>query len=402
MIISVCLLTQCIDEQVEKKATETPAVTNSLFAQFAGSASCAGCHKDIYEKHLHTAHFLTSGPATDEYIRGTFQPDSNSFRFSPTVEVRMEKRENGFFQVAYLNGQEKRAERFDISVGSGTKGQSFLHWSNKELTQLPLTWFSAYHQWANSPGYRGMLMFNRSISARCLECHTTYAHKLTPENQERELFDEKEIIFGVDCEKCHGPAAQHVAFYQQHPTDTTGKFIVNPAKLTRRQKLDLCALCHGGRFNKTKPSFTFTAGDKLTDYFHIDTACRSAMNMDVHGNQYGMMASSKCFNNSEMTCNSCHNPHENEKGKLQLFSQRCRNCHQPGHAKLCKLTATQGKLINNDCIDCHMPKKPSHSIMLMLQGNHDPTPALMRTHLITIYPEETEKVLAFIKSTKKS
>ena len=405
MVVSVCLLTQCMDEQAEQKPATNPVEDSIVyaannFALFAGSNTCAGCHKDIYRKHLGTAHFQTSQPAIDKYIRGIFRPDSNSFRFPRNVEVKMEKRDSGYFQVAYVDGVEKRAERFDIVVGSGTKGQTSLHWKNNELTQLPITWFSEVHQWANSPGYRGSLAFNRPITSRCLECHTTYVQKISPEKKDPELFNRDQIVYGVDCEKCHGPAAKHVSFHQQNKADTAGQHIINPAKLTRQQNLDLCALCHGGRLNKTQPSFSYMAGQKLTDHFNIDTAGKRVADMDVHGNQYGLMAASACFQHSEMTCNSCHNPHENEKKKLQVFSQRCMNCHQAGHEKVCKLVATKGSVINKNCVDCHMPRQPSRSIALVLQGGTVPQSALMRTHYIKVYPEETEKVLAYI--TKQS
>jgi hypothetical protein len=53
---------------------------------------------------------------------------------------------------------------------------------------------------------------------------------------------------------------------------------------------------------KTKPSFSFTVGQKLTDYFSVDTAGRDINNIDVHGKQYGLMAASKCFQKSAMLC----------------------------------------------------------------------------------------------------
>jgi len=70
------------------------------------------------------------------------------------------------------------------------------------------------------------------------------------------------------------------------------------------------------------------------------------------------------------------------------------------------MTAVIGKAITQNCIDCHMPKQPSHAVAVYLEGADAPTPALMRTHYIKIYPEETEKVLKTIKrksfSTKRS
>jgi hypothetical protein len=204
-------------------------------------------------------------------------------------------------------------------------------------------------------------------------------------------------LYGVDCEKCHGPAAKHVEFQSQNPTDTLGKHVINPARLSRQQNLDLCALCHGGRLRKTKPSFTFEAGDKLSDYFLIDTAGSTGADIDVHGNQYGLLAKSKCFKMSEMTCSSCHSPHENEKGKIAILSQRCLNCHSSEHKTTCKMNTIIGSSINQNCIDCHMPKQTSRSITVLLQGAELPTAALMRTHLIKIYPDETKKFLDSMK-----
>ena len=205
---------------------------------------------------------------------------------------------------------------------------------------------------------------------------------------------------GVTCEKCHGPAAKHVEFQTQNPTVKTAKFIINPASFSRQQSLDQCALCHGGRLQKTKPSFEFTAGDKLADYFLIEPVSADVNSIDVHGNQYGLLKASKCFLKSNtLTCNTCHDPHKNEKGNAALFSQRCISCHNDKHADavLCKMTASLGNDIHNNCINCHMPQQPSMAIAVMLQGAAMPAPALMHTHLIKTYPEETKKFLAFIK-----
>jgi hypothetical protein len=58
--------------------------------------------------------------------------------------------------------------------------------------------------------------------------------------------------------------------------------------------------------------------------------------------------------------------------------------------------------IIQNCIDCHMPKEPSRSIVVFLQGADVPTSVLMRTHLIKIYPGETKKVLANLSRLQKN
>ncbi|MGZ3837386.1 MAG: multiheme c-type cytochrome [Flavisolibacter sp.] len=394
VLFSGFLIATCTNDEGGGK----PLLQNASGASFAGSASCEGCHKNIYEHHVHTAHFLTSRMASREYIKGSFDTGLNSFLFSPAVKVNMEHRKNGFYQVEYEDGKEVRSGRIDIVVGSGTMGQSYLYWRDHKLFQLPITFFSAANAWSNSPGFPDKVVFNRIITSRCLECHTTYAVKTSGEEQEAETFDKNRIIYGVDCEKCHGPAARHVAFQTEHPNEKRAQYIVNPATLSRQQNLDLCASCHGGRLQKTKPSFTFSVGDKLSDFFVVDTAAPVPDQIDVHGNQYGLLRASKCFRMSQtLTCSSCHNVHQNEKGSLAVFSQRCMNCHNGGHGKTCKLTVSLGQVIQSNCIDCHMPLQASHAIAVHLQEREEPVAALIRSHFIKIYPEETKKILVKLK-----
>ncbi|MEO6316884.1 MAG: multiheme c-type cytochrome [Chitinophagaceae bacterium] len=387
------LLTRCINRQNEA-AIVTKKITSQ---QFAGAASCAGCHKKIHDTHITTAHHLSSLPADSTTIIGSFDPGKNIFAFSAHTVVKMEKRDSGFYQVAYTDGVEKATRRFDIVIGSGNKGQTSLYWRNNELYQLPISYFTPARQWSNSPGFPMKATFNRSITSRCLECHSTYINTLTAPATQPAAFDPGSIIYGVGCEKCHGPAAAHVAYHRQNPSAAEAKFIVQPAALSRQLQLDGCALCHGGRLKSTRPPFEFTAGDALADYFTVDTAAPNPDNIDLHGNQYGLLRASKCFRMSEtLTCNSCHNPHEKEKGKLALFSQRCASCHNTtvhGNGKLCKMTAALGSTISTDCVSCHMPAKASHAIAVYLPGSTEPTAAYIRSHYISVYPEETKKFM---------
>jgi hypothetical protein len=405
IVISILLLIKCTNES---KPAESATITETLketvardrFAEFAGSASCENCHKDIYEKHLQTGHHGSVEPVNDHNILGSFKKGRNEFVFDKQIKVIMEKRDSGYYQVQYKDGKEIRKARIEIVVGTGKKGQSYLEWKGNHLVQLPITYFSSEKQWSNSPGYHpGIVMFNRPITSRCLECHTTFVQK-TGESRNAEEYNKSRIIYAIDCEKCHGPAAKHVQFQSQNPTTKEAKFIVNPAKLSRKQNLDLCRLCHGGNINKTKPSFEFEAGDSLEAFFAFNPLAIDAANIDVHGNQYGLLAVSKCFEMSEMICASCHNVHEKEDGKLKAFSSRCMNCHNSQKGHTCKMTAQIGPSISQNCIDCHMPKQVSHTVAVYLEGAKMPTPALMRTHYIKPYPEETEKVIAWLKKKR--
>ncbi len=395
ILLTMLFFTKCINSSQENVGNHS-----ANFSDFAGSATCLNCHKDIYNSHIETAHFHTSELATEKSIKGSFDSSKNQFVYNNGNMVAMEKRANGLYQVVYVNGEEKKSQRFDMVVGSGAKGQSFVSWVGNNLVQMPITYFTSAAQWSNSPGYPNRIAMNRPISSRCMECHATYAELVSAPGKEPEQFDKVKMIMGVDCEKCHGPAAKHVEFQTAHPTEKLAKFILNPARFTRQQSLDLCALCHGGKLQKKSPSFSFTAGDKLTDYFTSDSTNQLTDNIDVHGNQYGLLKASKCFQKSAtLTCVTCHNSHENEQGKNTQFSQRCIGCHNQEHADalICKMTAKIGPAIKDNCIDCHMPEKPSMAISVLLQGDKLATPAKMHTHLIMPYPDETKKVLEFLK-----
>jgi hypothetical protein len=232
-----------------------------------------------------------------------------------------------------------------------------------------------------------------------MECHSTYAATLTPPMREPERFDSTKMILTVGCEKCHGPAAQHVAFETQHPNDTVGMFIINPAKLSRQLSIDVCALCHSGRLQKTQPSFQFVAGDTLKNYFAMNATAQNINNIDVHGNQLGLLQASKCFKLSEtMTCVTCHDTHKDESGKTELLSQRCMSCHTEKHKTITGIS--NNNLIKN-CIDCHMPLQTSRSISFLLQGREQPVNATMRTHYITVYKDETKKFIEHNTSSQK-
>ena len=153
---------------------------------------------------------------------------------------------------------------------------------------------------------------------------------------------------------------------------------------------------------KTKPSFQFTAGNSLSDYFITDTLSDAAVktgNVDVHGNQYGLLRKSKCFRMSEsMTCNTCHNTHQNERGKTELFSQRCTGCHNTTATEFKTPAHMRVMTIEKNCIDCHMPSQPSRSIAVFLEGSEKLVASTLRTHFIGIYPKEIKK---FINKTKE-
>ena len=369
--------------------------------RFAGSATCAACHNEIYKTHLQTAHYRDSRPASKEFIKGSFAPGKNKFVYNKWTEVVLEQKNNKFFQAAFLNGIEFQREPFDIVIGSGRKGQTYLFWNDNDLFQLPVSYYTPLDSWCNSPGFpTTYVRFNRPVPAECLQCHATYAKEdETPGNVN--TFDKTQIIYGVDCERCHGPAADHVTFHQQHPGEKKGRYIINTKNMDRQLRLDACALCHSGFRNAVRPVFSFVAGDKLDEFSTVRYNPDSASILDVHGNQYGLLTSSKCFKTSlQMDCSSCHNPHVNEFNNKKIFSQRCMTCHNEAAHNSCKLQPEAGLVLSENCIDCHMPVLASEAIQLNVTNADKLVPDPVRTHRVAIYPEKTQEYIDKWKNRK--
>lgn len=422
-------LARCMSDAKKSAITNPPAITSAQGEEYVGSAACEKCHGAIARSYAHTAHARSSQPAEKQFVKGSFAPDSNTFSFNDYSElragvaVRMEQRDSGLYQVAYINGVPRRAERFGVVMGAGVKAQSYLYWRGNQLLQLPVSWFAATASWANSPGFpTDQVKFNRLIPAHCMECHSTMADLLPTTEQipgpnPPAFFDRARIIYGVGCENCHGPGGRHVAYQSAHPEQHTAKYIVNPAKLPRERNLDICAACHSGIRTSVLPPFSFVPGDTLSNYFGPGPAIDTS-HAEVHGNQYGLLAESKCFKISgTMECRTCHTPHQQVGDDLAAFSQRCMSCHQSAMVKLHKtagnMTTTTSDLtkrvgvptgpasdptkslssptrptaesITRNCIDCHMPVQASSIVTLMVPGKKQLAPLFVRNHRIAVY-----------------
>ena len=396
IIIAIVFLTKCIDNSKEYKKD----IYNNKGEQFAGSETCKNCHRSIFDHFIHTAHNLTSAEAGETTVKGSFSKGKNLFAYSYYAKVAMEKRDSGLYQVEYdKNFTEKQAYPIDIVLGSGTRGQSYLYWKNNKLFQLPVSYFTLAGKWSNSPGYpMYQPLFNRLITARCLECHTTYFKTLSVNNHpsSAEEFDRGQAIYGVQCESCHGPAKKHVEFYEKNSDAAIrGKYIINPSSFNRQQQIDMCAYCHGGIRQSNKAAFDFHPGDTLSYENGGDNTAVNTENLEVHDNQYALLKASKCFRMSKnMSCNTCHNTHEQERGNLALFSQKCLSCHSVANGNFCKMAPSLGAAsITKNCIDCHMPEKPSKMLTLQTEGESNNTPATLRSHFIAVYSAVKKKDL---------
>lgn len=327
---------------VEKAGPLKPeGAANAVKTTHTGFSVCAECHADKVETAQHTSHFHTSDRIAEKHLAELFSgPAAELTTRQPGLTFRMYEEDGRRYQAVLWEGEEVHRAPMEVVFGSGKLGFSYGYWHGESLLQLPVSYLAAKDKWVNSPGYPdGTALYTRPIISDCLTCHATTSLPLEDTLQNFK-FRDRNVTFGVTCERCHGAGRRHVEHHRAHPEDKTARHIRDPRKLDQSELNQLCAECHGGMGNATdsKPG--------------------------VHSNnQSQRLQKSRCFTESGgMRCTDCHNPHQFERGKTELFSQRCQKCHEVedcGDFKPARRTHFAA-----NCPTCHMEKQPLTDIAI--------------------------------------
>jgi predicted CXXCH cytochrome family protein len=369
---------------------------------YAGSESCIQCHQTQYDMALKSSHFKATAPAILGNVSGDFDSKNHTFIYDKDTKLVMEKRNDSLYQVLYKNGKEVNAYKFEIVFGT-KHAQTSVYWRENNTYELPVSYYNSIHNWATSPGFPAdKPYFDRMVVKDCYSCHSSNissrnvnqnsAEKNFLSMEVEDIIDPKTIVYGIDCERCHGPAKKHVDFHLKNPNVKIANSITSFKNLNRQQKLDACALCHAGNDGmKLKSRFDFKPGDNLADFYRNTRSVTDTAQFDVHGNQFRLMSQSKCFINSEkMDCITCHNPHENASKNMASYSKICMSCHQGLKHNETTLKTMSGSLLASNCVECHMPKKASGAIKFQLSNSKQLSEYILRTHKIGIYPIKTK------------
>lgn len=354
----------------------SPYLNVSEPTDYVGMETCRSCHQDIYDTFIQTGMGQSFDHATPQksaaaYGEHTVVYDSiGNYYYKPYWR----NRDSLFikeFRLADGDTIHQRDQYVKYIVGSGQHTNSHIYDENGYLYQAPITFYTQKGFWALAPGFEGGFSsrFNRIIGLECMSCHNSYPTFI--EGSENKYLH---VPKGIACERCHGPGALHVKEKLAGiVVDTATQIdytIVNPRHLSRDLQVDVCQRCHlqGVAILKDKKTF---------EDFKPSTHLKEVMDVylpeyDGHQTQFIMasqahrMQKSVCFQKSEMTCISCHNPHISVKQTPRsTFNQKCINCHLPTDPEHLDCALGEQKRIqenNNDCSGCHMPLSGSIDI----------------------------------------
>jgi tetratricopeptide (TPR) repeat protein len=354
---------------------------------YVDSKLCVGCHAPIYETYRRTGMGRSFyRPKPENTIEDYYHKPSETHY---SMLVRDGKYYQRRWQIGF-DGKETNVEEMqvDFVMGSGNHARAYLHSTRRgRLIELPLGWYAEKGgYWAMSPGYDVPdPATRRNVTYECMFCHNAYSHIPAGHDEpESEPVFDANMPQGIDCQRCHGPGAEHVQAAQipgARP-DALRRSIVNPARLSADRRMEVCMQCHLETTSTRLPGlirqfdrgpFSYVPGEPLGDFvMSFDHAPGTGRQdkFEIACSAY-RLRQSQCFLQSKgaLTCETCHNPHDIPRGEqaVKFYAARCRQCHA---AVLDRLVQAARHSPATDCAACHMPKRRTEDAVHVAMTDH--------------------------------
>jgi hypothetical protein len=292
------------------------------------SLSCAACHSAQAAKQPatpmgHAMETVDECTILKTYPVLTFQTGKYSYRI---------ERQGSQSMYSVTDGAQTFSIPIGWAFGLGRAGQTYVFEKDgkfyesrvsfyKEINRLDLTMGAVNQRPLDLLQAAGREM-GKQESVQCFHCHASNAG-------EGLNLDLTNLVPGVQCERCHGPAADHLAGFKTGTVATMKKLTDGTAE----QMNTFCGSCH-------RTWEDIAIGPKLGV-------------ASVRFQPY-RITNSKCYDSADarISCVACHDPHQTLNVDDASYDPKCLACHSAGGnaaARLCKVS-------KNNCASCHMPR----------------------------------------------
>jgi tetratricopeptide (TPR) repeat protein len=354
---------------------------------YLGIDSCAPCHAGRVAEFRKTNHYWACRRPEDAPLAPGFAAGRGTLALGLSPRFEMTHTDDGFFQSVVrpaTTGENRSTAKIAFVYGAGKMDEVYFAWRGDELYELSTGWLHPQACWGNASwNVDRSLDTGREGTVRCLECHCTWFHHVPGTDHK---YKPDSFIMGVTCERCHGPGRDHVAAHQANPKATAPLAIVQPALLSRERQLEVCTQCHGNSTRHRGPAMSYRPGQPLEDAYR--TAVSHNPEDDHVANQIHYLRKSKCFQHSEMTCTTCHNPHKpTDHAAVQ---KSCLKCHEPAK---CPEQPRIPEAVRSDCTGCHMPPRVWMNVHFHTAEEPFVPPVPRYDHRIAVHPEARDAVL---------
>jgi len=404
---------------------------------FVTSETCKACHPAQYASWRGSYHATMTQLATPESVLGRW---SGRLQYGYRYELEREgdeywvRSDDPAFRSQGASGGAGR-RRVVLTTGSHHEQ---MYWYELGLGRglgfLPMVYRIPDQQWF--PFFGVVLKPSQGVphgavrwNVNCARCHTTDARPgVLIRDDVVVQVDTRSTEFGIACEACHGPAAEHVRAhrdptlrYAAHLRSGADDSIVNPARLDTRRAADVCGSCHSIHTSRTasetseflEAGYAFRPGDRLQDTRYIargnqrsDPMAQELLSANPHayedrfwpdgkpsagGREYNGLLESPCYQRGTMHCGSCHAMHQAPDDRRSPAAwaddqlrpemggnEACLQCHaeyrEDPAAHTHHAVGSPGSL----CYDCHMPNT-TYGLLKQTRSHQVDSPSVAST-----------------------
>jgi predicted CXXCH cytochrome family protein len=373
--------------QAQNRSSAAPQAKGAQQNSYVDPALCSGCHQGIAVTFAKTGMARSFYRATPQNLADAVRNSKPFFHEASHSYFETFERDGKFYQRRWqlgFDGRDTNVEekQIDYVLGSGKHAQTFLHWTARNtLQQLPLGWYAEKGgSLGMNPGYDRLDYqgSTRAIHYECMFCHNAYPRIPAPQREAgAEARYSGPLPEGIDCQRCHGPGARHVALAAAAGAtpEQIRAAIVNPARLSPDGEIEVCLQCHLETTSRLLPHsitrlnrgpFDYVPGQPLENFrLDLDRAPGRNEDFEVAHAAYRLRAS-QCFLKSagKLRCTSCHNPHDIPRGEAaeRHYNSVCQGCHAAPQAA--------GHQPQADCVGCHMPKRRTDDAVHIAMTDH--------------------------------
>jgi tetratricopeptide (TPR) repeat protein len=359
----------------------------TVFAQYAGDASCAECHAAEHAKWKASNHGLAERLPDPRLDLAAFEPAQRFQHGSQTTEAR---RKGDLFEIL-SPGFDNRPGPWKVErvIGHDPLRQFLVAGAGGRLHAMEACydpnrgdWFNVYGDEDRRPGEWGHWTGRGMVwNQMCASCHNTRLRKNY--EPETDSYHTTMAQLTVSCESCHGPMKAHDDWQR---ANTGAKGDPHLFKWTRDQHIENCAGCHARRGEITGD---FVPGESFWDHYLLTVTDGSDIyypdgQIRDENYEFASFLSSR-MHHAGVRCMDCHDMHSMET--ILPGNQLCMRCHTPGGFPNAPAIVPEVHSFHkvestgNQCINCHMPQ----TTYMQRHPRHDhsfsiPDPLLTKEH----------------------
>lgn len=368
-----------------------PSDRPPLSSRYSGSTTCRSCHESFYGLWSTSHHGLAMQPYTAQFAKTALTAQTEPIAIGPyAYRAVVDGNDPNAGVVLEKGTQGLKTLRIEHVMGGKNVYFFLTPLAGGRWQVLPVAYDVRRRQWYDTTDSMIRHVHERPDAAIDwrdpaltfnTSCHSCHVSQLSPNyDPNTDTFRTVWAESGINCETCHGPAAEHARVCQQAPKDrppTDLKLVtVNRKRGFSGSRIDsACAPCHAKMMPVTGGG---GVGDDYFDHYGLGTLEDPDFfpdGRDLGENfTYTLWRMSPCVKSGKLDCLHCHT----SSGRYRFAdpnqpNHACLPCHAKRVENATEHTHHLADGPGNRCIACHMP---TTEFALMRRSDHSMRPPM--------------------------